>query len=175
MKMRKNGFPKTARVRTTRRGLQEGWIRTRSILNLVEEGSKEVKKTAILSILVLVLLLAIMALANGCAHHQNLQRCGERHEQPATVVESEGGMVTWYSYDLGRSRHAIVLKIAGKSTTGLISQIEKNPLTQSVGLQKNTKEPSFPHEGHLEQKTPATKQTAPPHACAGLRISNPAS
>jgi hypothetical protein len=126
-----------ARVKTTQRRLQEGWIRTRFISNLVEEGSKEVKKTAILSILILALMLALMVLANGCAHHQTLQQCVERHGHPARVVEGEGGMVTGYDYDPGGSDHTIVLEIVGKSATDVISQIKKDPLAQTTDLPKD--------------------------------------
>ena len=155
-----------AQVKTTQRGLQEGWIRTRFILNLVEEGSKEVKKTATLSILMLALMLAIMVLANGCAHRQTLQRCVERHGQPARVVEGEGGMVTWYYYYPGRSGDTIVLEVVGNSTTGLISQIKKYPVTQNAGLPKDTKQPSPPSGGTLKRTSPTTKQNAPSDARA---------
>ena len=124
------------------------------------------KKTAILSILMLALMLAIMVLANGCAHRQTLQRCVERHGQPARVAEGEGGMVTWYYYYPGRSGDTIVLEVVGNSTTGLISQIKKYPLAQNAGLPKDTKQPSPPSGGTLKQTAPTTKQRAPSDARA---------
>jgi tetratricopeptide (TPR) repeat protein len=163
---KKEGSPKMARVMTTQEGFQKGSIRTRFILNLVEEGSKEVKKTATLSILMLALMLTIMVLANGCAHRQTLQRCVERHGQPARVVEGEGGMVTWYYYYPGRSGNTIVLEVVGNSTTGLISQIKKYPVTQNAGLPKDTKQPSPPSGGTLKRTSPTTKQNAPSDARA---------
>jgi tetratricopeptide (TPR) repeat protein len=114
----------------------------------------------------LALMLAIMVLANGCAHRQTLQRCVERHGQPARVAEGEGGMVTWYYYYPGRSGDTIVLEVVGNSTTGLISQIKKYPLAQNASLPKDTKQPSPPSGGTLKQTAPTTKQRAPSDARA---------
>ena len=119
------------------------------------------KKIAILSILMLALMLAIMVLVNGCAHHQTLQRCVERHGQPAKVVQGEGGMVTWYYYYPSRRGYTTVLEVVGNSTSGVISQIKKYPSTQNAGLSKETQQPSPPSEGTLKAKAPATKRGAP--------------
>ncbi len=111
----------------------------------------------------LALMLAIMVLANGCAHRQTLQRCVERHGQPARVTEGEGGMVTWYYYYPGRGGlTTIVLEVVGNSATGLISQIKKYPLApQNDSLSRDTKQTSPSNGGTLKKRADfTTKQGA---------------
>ena len=118
------------------------------------------KKIAILSIL----MLALAGLVSGCAHNQTLQRCVERHGQPAKVVEGEDGMVTWYYYYPSRRGYTTVMEVVGNSTTGVIHQINKYPSARNADLLKETKQPSSPSEGTLKRKASTTKKRAPSDA-----------
>lgn len=126
------------------------------------------RKIAILSIL----MLAIMVLVNGCAHHQTLQRCVERHGQPAKVVQGEGGMVTWYYYYPSRRGYTTVMEVVADSTSGVIYEIKKYPSAQNAGFSKDTKQPSPPSEGTLKRKASRTKQSAPSEQKASLTTPN---
>jgi len=122
------------------------------------------KKIVILTIL----MLAMGGLMSGCAHHQTLQRCQERHGEPAKVVQGEGDMVTWYYHLPGRRGYTTVMEVVGNTRTGMVHEIKKYSSKQQVNLPNTAAQPRDPSEDTLKKKAPPSRKKSSSENFASL-------